>query len=91
MTDRPTNRSKGGHIHARIMSLVHDTSSECALQMYVVSLKYLKRLSSYRAGTKKHCTRSKGNNSKNIHSRVMVLLHDKLSHCALELYEVSTK
>ena len=41
MMDRPLNRSKGGNIHARVMVLVHDTSSECALQMYVVSLKYL--------------------------------------------------
>ena len=28
-------------IHARVMVLVQDTSSECALQMYEVSLKYL--------------------------------------------------
>ena len=27
--------------HARVMVLVHDTSSECALQMYEVLLKYL--------------------------------------------------
>ena len=27
--------------HARVIVLVHDTSSECALQMYDVSLKYL--------------------------------------------------
>ena len=27
--------------HARVMVLVHDTLSECALQMYEVSLKYL--------------------------------------------------
>ena len=26
--------------HARVMVLVHDTSSQCALQMYEVSLKY---------------------------------------------------
>ena len=37
--------------HARVMVLVHDTSSECALQIYEVSLKYLKRLSSYREDT----------------------------------------
>ena len=41
MTDRPTNRGKGDYIHARVMVLVHDKSSECALQMYEVSLKYL--------------------------------------------------
>ena len=29
------------NIHARVMVLVHDMSSECALQMYEVSLKYL--------------------------------------------------
>ena len=27
--------------HARVMVLVHDMSSQCALQMYEVSLKYL--------------------------------------------------
>ena len=27
--------------HARVMVLVHDTSSQCALQIYEVSLKYL--------------------------------------------------
>ena len=31
------------NIHARVMVIVHDTSSECALQMYGVSLKYLLR------------------------------------------------
>ena len=29
------------NIHARVMALVHDTSSECGLQIYEVSLKYL--------------------------------------------------
>ena len=29
------------NIQARVMVLVHDTSSQCALQMYEVSLKYL--------------------------------------------------
>ena len=41
MMDIPTNRGKGENIHARVMVLVHDTSSGCALQMYEVSLKYL--------------------------------------------------
>ena len=39
------------NIHARVMVLVHDTSSQCALQMYEVSLKHLLWLSSYRADT----------------------------------------
>ena len=42
----------GGNIHARVMVLVHDTSSVCALQMYEVVLKYLLCLSSYRGDTK---------------------------------------
>ena len=41
MTDRPINRRKGEKIHARVMVHVNDTSSECALQMYDVLLKYL--------------------------------------------------
>ena len=34
---------------------------------------------------------TKGNNSKNIQSRVMVLVHDTSSECALQKYEVSLK
>ena len=30
----------------------------------------------------------KGNNLKNIHARVMVLVHDTLSQCAVQMYEV---
>ena len=51
MTDRPRNRHNGENIHARVMVIVHDKLSECALQMYEVLLKYLYRLSSYRAET----------------------------------------
>ena len=39
------------NLHARVMVLVHDMPSQCALQMYEVSLKYLLRLSIYRADT----------------------------------------
>ena len=39
------------NIHARVVVLAHDTSAECALQMYEVLFKYLTRLSSYRADT----------------------------------------
>ena len=31
----------------------------------------------------------KGNNLKNEHARVMVHVHDMLSECALQMYEVS--
>ena len=58
LTERSRNciyiRYKGDNlknIYARVKVLVHDTSSQCALKMYEVSLKYLKRLSSYRADT----------------------------------------
>ena len=51
----PLTEAKRKNIHARVMVHVHDTSSEYALQMYEVSLKYLSQLSSYRADTKKHC------------------------------------
>ena len=33
----------------------------------------------------------KGNNLKNIHARVMVLVQDMLSQCALQMYEVLLK
>ena len=33
----------------------------------------------------------KGDNLKNIYARVMVLVHDKSSQCALEIYEISLK
>ena len=69
------------NIYAREMVLVHDTSAQCALQMYEVSLKYLQQLSS--------CY--KGDNLKNTHARVMVLVHDMSSQCALQMYEVSLK
>ena len=36
----PRTEAKRKNIHARVMVLVHDTSSEYALQMYEVSLKY---------------------------------------------------
>ena len=48
LTERTRNciylRYKGDNLkntHARVMVLVHDTSSQCAIQMYEVSLKYL--------------------------------------------------
>ena len=40
-------------------------------------------------GQKKHYNRR--NNSKNVQSRVMVLVRETLSYCALQLYEVSFK
>ena len=74
------------------MILVHDTSSYCALQLYGG------HLDSFNGCHLTERTRNsiandpaKENNSKNIQSRVMVLVHDTFSHCALEVYEVSTK
>ena len=51
MTTYVTNGDNLKNTHARVMVLVHDKSSQCALQMYEVSLKYLRRLSSNRANT----------------------------------------
>ena len=35
--------------------------------------------------------RYKGDNLKNIYARVMVLVHDTSSQCAIQMYEVSLK
>ena len=74
------------------MIIVHDTSSECALQMYEVSLKYLLRLSNLER-TRNNIANDQMPKKypKNIQSRVMVFVHYTLSYCALEVYEVSTK
>ena len=55
-----------------------------------ILLKQLTTLNShFTDGQKKRYNQS--NNSKNIQSRVTVLVHDTLSYCALQLYEVSFK
>ena len=77
--------------HARVMVLVHDTLSQCALQIYEVSLKYLQQLSSYRADTVFSLLMLQGGYLKNTHARVMVLEHVTSSQCALQMYEVSLK
>ena len=41
--------------------------------------------------TKLHLVMLQGNNLKNIKARVMVFMHDILSECALQMYEVSLK
>ena len=76
------------------MVLVHDTSSRRGLQVYQVSLKNLKRFSSYRADTicdrqtdgRKDRRTGKNNMSPdpvggrhNTQARVMVLVHDTSS------------
>ena len=63
------------------MVLMHDTSSQCALQMYQV--KERTRFCDYLC--------HKGDNLKNTHARVMVLVHGTWSQCALQMYEVSLK
>ena len=40
-------------------------------------------VSSYRAGTKLYGKQSKGNNSKDMKARIMILVHDTSSHHAL--------
>ena len=46
------DQRQGGKYRCKSYGSCTDTSSECALHMYEVSLKYLQRLSSYRADTK---------------------------------------
>ena len=44
ITERTRNSIANDNLknkHARVMVHVHDTASQCALQMYEVSLKYL--------------------------------------------------
>ena len=62
------------------MLFVHDTSSQCALQMYEVIERT--RFCDYLC--------YEGDNLKNTHARVMVLVHGTSSQCALQLYEVSS-
>ena len=79
------------NIYSRVMVLVHDTSSQCALQMYEVcciicnSYQVIERT--------RFCDylSYKGGNLKNTHARVMVLVHDTSSQRALQMYEVSLK
>ena len=73
------------------MVLVHDTSSQCALQMYEVSLKYLYGYQVIERTRFCDYLCYKGDNLKNTHARVMVLVHDTSSQCALQMYEVSLK
>ena len=71
---------------------MHDTLSKCTLQMYEVSLKYLRRLSSYSADTILWRTDPQTDTrGKNTHAKVMVLVYDTLSECALQMYDVSLK
>ena len=78
-------------MQARVIVLVHDTSSHHALYVYQVSLKYLLRFFSYRADTKLYGKESKGNNYKDMKARVMVFVRDTSSHHALLVYQVSLK
>ena len=73
------------------MVLVHETSSQCALQMYEFLLKYLIVIKSYSGHDFVTTYVTKGDNLKTTHARVMVLMYDTLSQCALQMYEVSLK
>ena len=71
------------------MVLVHDTSSYSALQLYEVPLNSFNGCQLTELKRNSIAMYSNGNNSKNIQSRVTVLVHDTSSYCALQLYEVS--
>ena len=66
------------------MAPVHDTSSQCDLQM-CDGYQVIERTRFY------DYLCYKGDNLKNTHAIVMVLVHDTSSQCALQMYEVSLK
>ena len=71
------------------MVLVHDTSSYCALQLYEVSFKKVLMVVNLTERTRNSIANDQREMTKNIQSRIMVLVHDTSSYCALQLYEVS--
>ena len=62
----------------RVAILVCNTLSRPALHIYKVSSTYSKRFSSYGADTKLHLKPTRGNNSKSMKERVVILVHDTL-------------
>ena len=89
MIDRPTNRCKGENIHARCMVHVHDMSFECGLPLLcfgyfwsnfpliicnAISCPLYILIAIKGISTKLHT----------FVNRVMVLVYDALSHCAVE-------
>ena len=82
------NDQKGNNcknIQSRVMVLVHDTLSHCALQVHGFSSVQLTER------TRNFISLCYTNNLKNIHAKVMVLVHDTSSQSALQMYEVSLK
>ena len=73
------------------MVLVHDTLSHCALQVYEVQPKSFNSVQLTERTRNCIFLRFKGGNLKNIYARVMVLVHDTSSQCALQMYGVSLK
>ena len=73
------------------MVLMHDTLSQCVLEC----MKF--QPNSFNSVQLSEWTRSciylcyKGDNLENINARVMVLVHDMSSQCALPIYEVLLK
>ena len=98
LTERTRNciylRYKGDNlkkIYARVMVLVHDTSAQCALQMYEVSLNICNGYQVIERTRFCDYLCYKGDNLKNTHAIVMVLVQDTSSQCVLQMYEVSWK
>ena len=70
------------------MVLVHDTLSYCALQLYKVSLNSFNGCQ-LTEGTRNSIANDQREITPKIFKAVMVRMHDTLSYCALQLYEVS--
>ena len=70
---------------------VHDMSSEYAVQMFEVSFWIPLTVIKLYSGHEIALQLIKGKWLQNIHSRVMVHVHDASSECALQMYDVSLK
>ena len=70
------------------MVLVHDTSSYCALQLMKFHLNSFNGCQLTERARNSIANDQRKITPKNIQSRVIVLVHEILSHCALQLYEV---
>ena len=93
-TDRQKERYNGRNnpknIQSRVVVIVHDTSSYCALQLYEIQLN-----SSNGCQLTERTRTSSVNDQKKItpyiFKAVMVIVYDISSYCVLQLYEVSFK
>ena len=80
-TDTKSNSNTRGENsnskEARVILLVHTTSSYAVLHFYQISLKYSKGYSCYRVEKKSNSNIRRRYNSKSKNAKVVILVHDK--------------